>query len=223
MKQYLLSVHMVDGSRCPPRRRCSRRTRQVDAFNAELMAVGRLGVRRRPPPADHRHRRAGQGRRGADHRRPLRRDQGAARRVLGRRGRRPRRGPGSGGQGSAACGPVEVRPFQESRGLRRVREPRLSTGTSSRSFRQEYGRAVATLVRLFGDIDVAEEAVQEAFLVASAALAGRRVCRPTRAGGSSPPPATGPSTGCGGRRPATTAMPRPRSCTSATSRRRWAR
>ena len=33
-------------------------------------------------------------------------------------------------------------------------------------FRQESGRAVATLVRLFGDIDIAEEAVQEAFVVA---------------------------------------------------------
>jgi RNA polymerase sigma-70 factor, ECF subfamily len=36
-----------------------------------------------------------------------------------------------------------------------------------RTFRQEYGRAVAVLVRLFGDIDVAEEAVQEAFTVAT--------------------------------------------------------
>src|SRR3954462_9184529 len=35
-----------------------------------------------------------------------------------------------------------------------------------RVFRAESGRAVATLVRLFGDIDVAEEAVQEAFVVA---------------------------------------------------------
>jgi RNA polymerase sigma-70 factor (ECF subfamily) len=33
-------------------------------------------------------------------------------------------------------------------------------------FRAEFGAAVATLVRLFGDIDVAEEAVQDAFLVA---------------------------------------------------------
>ena len=33
-------------------------------------------------------------------------------------------------------------------------------------FRQESGRSVATLVRLFGDIDIAEEAVQEAFAVA---------------------------------------------------------
>ena len=33
----------------------------------------------------------------------------------------------------------------------------------TRVFREEYGRAVAVLVRLLGDIDVAEEAVQEAF------------------------------------------------------------
>jgi RNA polymerase sigma-70 factor (ECF subfamily) len=33
-------------------------------------------------------------------------------------------------------------------------------------FREEYGRSVAVLVRVFGDIDVAEEAVQEAFATA---------------------------------------------------------
>jgi len=33
-------------------------------------------------------------------------------------------------------------------------------------FREESGRTVSTLVRLFGDIDVAEEAVQDAFEVA---------------------------------------------------------
>jgi RNA polymerase sigma-70 factor (ECF subfamily) len=35
-----------------------------------------------------------------------------------------------------------------------------------RTFRDEYGRAVAVLVRQFGDIDLAEEAVQDAFTVA---------------------------------------------------------
>ena len=35
-----------------------------------------------------------------------------------------------------------------------------------RVFREEYGRAVAVLVRAFGDIDLAEEAVQDAFTVA---------------------------------------------------------
>jgi RNA polymerase sigma-70 factor (ECF subfamily) len=37
-----------------------------------------------------------------------------------------------------------------------------------RVFREEYGRAVAVLVRVFGDIDVAEEAVQDAFTAAAA-------------------------------------------------------
>jgi len=36
-----------------------------------------------------------------------------------------------------------------------------------RIFREEQGRVLATLIRQFGDIDVAEEAVQEAFLVAA--------------------------------------------------------
>ncbi len=36
-----------------------------------------------------------------------------------------------------------------------------------RVFREEYGRVVAGLVRLLGDIDLAEEAVQEAFVVAT--------------------------------------------------------
>ena len=35
-----------------------------------------------------------------------------------------------------------------------------------RVFRAEYGRAVAVLVRAFGDIDIAEEAVQDAFIAA---------------------------------------------------------
>src|SRR5260221_7371969 len=46
--------------------------------------------------------------------------------------------------------------------------PRANTeGTAiERVFREEYGRAVAVLVRVFGDIDIAEESVQEAFTVA---------------------------------------------------------
>jgi RNA polymerase sigma-70 factor (ECF subfamily) len=37
----------------------------------------------------------------------------------------------------------------------------------SRIFREESGRAVATLVRVFGDVSIAEEAVQEAFVEAT--------------------------------------------------------
>jgi RNA polymerase sigma-70 factor (ECF subfamily) len=41
-----------------------------------------------------------------------------------------------------------------------------STVEVERVFREESGRAVASLVRIFGDIDIAEEAVQDAFIVA---------------------------------------------------------
>ncbi len=44
--------------------------------------------------------------------------------------------------------------------------PKLDEAEIGRIFREESGRSVATLVRLFGDFDVAEDAVQEAFAVA---------------------------------------------------------
>jgi RNA polymerase sigma-70 factor (ECF subfamily) len=44
--------------------------------------------------------------------------------------------------------------------------PKLDEAEVGRLFREEYGRCVATLIRVFGDIDVAEDAVQDAFAVA---------------------------------------------------------
>ncbi|MEA2639042.1 MAG: polymerase sigma-70 factor, subfamily [Chloroflexota bacterium] len=44
--------------------------------------------------------------------------------------------------------------------------PTIAASEIERVFRAEYGRAVAVLVRYFGDVDVAEEAVQDAFTVA---------------------------------------------------------
>src|SRR4051794_25911193 len=44
--------------------------------------------------------------------------------------------------------------------------PAVSPPAIERVFRADYGRAVAVLVRVFGDIDVAEEAVQDAFTAA---------------------------------------------------------
>jgi RNA polymerase sigma-70 factor (ECF subfamily) len=44
--------------------------------------------------------------------------------------------------------------------------PALPATEIERVFREEYGRAVAVLVRVLGDIDAAEEAVQEAFTLA---------------------------------------------------------
>jgi RNA polymerase sigma-70 factor, ECF subfamily len=46
--------------------------------------------------------------------------------------------------------------------------PGVSAAEIERVFRAEYGRAVAVLVRVFGDIDIAEEAVQDAFTAAAA-------------------------------------------------------
>jgi RNA polymerase sigma-70 factor, ECF subfamily len=43
----------------------------------------------------------------------------------------------------------------------------LELAAIDRTFRDEAGKAIATLIRLFGDIDVAEEAVQDAFVVAT--------------------------------------------------------
>src|SRR5580704_11781966 len=43
---------------------------------------------------------------------------------------------------------------------------RVTDSEIERVFREEFGRAVSVLVRSFGDIDIAEEAVQEAFIVA---------------------------------------------------------
>jgi RNA polymerase sigma-70 factor, ECF subfamily len=45
--------------------------------------------------------------------------------------------------------------------------PAADATAIERVFREEYGRAVAVMVRVFGDIDIAEESVQEAFTVAA--------------------------------------------------------
>ena len=55
-------------------------------------------------------------------------------------------------------GTVEVRPHH-----RHVSE---AAEVVDRLFRRESGRAVATLIRVLGDFDLAEEAVQEAFAIA---------------------------------------------------------
>ena len=47
-------------------------------------------------------------------------------------------------------------------------DARATTGDIERVFREEYGRAVAVLTRVFGDIGTAEDAVQDAFTTAAA-------------------------------------------------------
>ena len=87
-----------------------------------------------------------------------------------------------------------------------------STPRLERIFRAESGRCVAILIRVFGDIDIAEDAVQEAFVVATQkwpSAASRR----TPEGGSRPLPATGRSTGCAVNHPAMTDRRKPRCST----------
>jgi len=50
--------------------------------------------------------------------------------------------------------------------------PKVDEAAIGRIFREESGRSVAALIRVFGDIDVAEDAVQEAFAVAVRAWPG---------------------------------------------------
>src|SRR3954451_15487705 len=125
-------------------------------------------VRRRRGPAARGHGddRARAGRRADAHRRPVRGDQGAARRLLPARLQGPRRraqlgGADPGGRDRRDRGPAD-------HGLRG--DPRLTGSPGNvlvdRLFRRESGQAVALLARILGDLDRAEEAVQDAFLVA---------------------------------------------------------
>ena len=123
---------------------------------------------------------------------------------------RPRRGARSGAGKLAASDDAAGRGAP-------VPGERVADRTVERVFREEHGRAVAVLVRVFGDIDIAEEAVQDAF-VAAVARWPATGCRRAPRAGSSRRRATARSTGCGARRRATTATRRPRCCTRATSR-----
>ena len=88
--------------------------------------------------------------------------------------------------------PIEVRPFADFADEPRAWDaPRpdhqgdadaateVDQAEVGRIFRQESGRSVAALIRVFGDIDVAEDAVQEAFAVALRKWPPM-ACRPTR-------------------------------------------
>ena len=187
MTQYLLSVWHSPTNPIPDDPEVMQKAfKQVDAFNAEIQAAGHLGVRRRPARARDRDRRP---------RRPTARPSSPTVRSPRRRNssaasgssRHPISTPRSRGRprASAACmGPVEVRPFQDELGIpnRPCRiGPRLGDASElERIFREESGRVVATLVRLFGDIDIAEEMVQEAFLDRERAVAGDRAAAESR-------------------------------------------
>src|SRR4051795_4843013 len=117
--------------------------------------TGRVALRPRPPPAARGGARGGRGRgRDARHRRPVRRDQGRLRRLLRDRGRRPRRRDRARREGAGGA-------------LGRLRRDPSRAGVPALNLRDEWGRVLAILVGFLGDFDLAEDAVQEAFVVAA--------------------------------------------------------
>ena len=130
MTQYFIGMYQRNGGP-PPELDMDRVMRDLGAIRDELKASGSWvftgGLRRRR----HRHRGAGEGRRDAHHRRPVRRGQGVHRRVHRRHRARPRRrarvGPPDAG---ATTLPIEVRPFQR---LTCPPAPPRSSGSSARS------------------------------------------------------------------------------------------
>src|SRR3984957_13625293 len=125
-----------------------------------------MGLRGGPAPGQHGNGPADRRRRGGDHGRPVHRRQGAPGRLHGDRGRGPGRrddlGPGAGRDHLAA----DRDPAGAGRRALAAAVADLPAAEIARVFRAEYGRAVAVLVRVFGDIDIAEDAVQDAFAAA---------------------------------------------------------
>src|SRR5690349_689931 len=75
--------------------------------------------------------------------------------------------------GSSTTRYGSTRPARRERSRAAARGPRavtaaVTTEAAEVLFRREYGRCVAALIRFLGDIDAAEEAVQDAFTVAVA-------------------------------------------------------
>src|SRR5215204_1146269 len=105
-----------------------------------------------------RHHRAGGGGQDADHRWPVRRDQGGGRRLRHPRGRRS--GCGDRAGRADPNGPP---------GWRRRDPPQrdVLVTTLEQVFRDHWGRVLAALIGFLGDFDLAEEAAQEAFAIAA--------------------------------------------------------
>ena len=164
MARYLLSTHSVEGEAAPTMtdEEMQQFMTRIGALEEEMRSAGAWvfsGRLHGPDTATVVRSR----RRGADHRRAVRGVQGAPRRLLHRRGRGPRRRARLGSQ-TAECirRPIEVRPFCTPTG----RDVDAGEAAIGRVFREASGRSVATLIRVFGDIDLAEDAVQEAYTIA---------------------------------------------------------
>src|SRR5207249_9133461 len=78
--------------------------------------------------------------------------------------------PRSQEQSASRSRSARSRPSQTNPGPDRMRDQRAASRLDEveigRIFREQYGRTVASMIRVFGDIELAEDAVQEAFAVA---------------------------------------------------------
>ena len=139
----------------------------MDAYNEFGANAGAAGVigggEALQPPVDRRqHQGRRQGRQGHPHREALRGGQGGRRRLLPAR----RRGPGRGDQlGRADPGCVARQPGRGP-AVRRLQHRGLSQLAAEAAFQAESPRTLATLTRVLGSLDLAEDAVQDAYVVA---------------------------------------------------------
>ena len=202
MPQYLMSIYQP-GGRHPRPDVMALISADLHRLNEELRAAGAWvfagGLH---PPSTATVVRA-QRRRCADHRRPVRRGQGAHRRVHDHQGARPRRRARVGRASSpgrprcrSRCGRSRTRPADAAR----AGAPRLGDRARlPRGVRPRGGRPGPRLRRHRRRRGGGPGRVHRG----GAALAVDRRCRRARPAGSSPPPATGRSTACAARRRAT--------------------
>ena len=214
MKQYLLSVHSVEGAELPPPGAIKKMYQDTAAFNAEIQAEGSWvfsgGLH---PPSTATVVRAEGGEvmmtdgpfaEGKEHIGGFTDHQGA----------RPRRRAGLGPQARpgdhacrSRCARSRTRPRTDAAraGRRRARD----RAGLPRGVRPRGGRPGPRLRRHRHRRGGGPGRVHR-----RRCSAGRPPgCRRARPAGSSPPPATARSTGSAARRPATTGTPRPRCCT----------
>src|SRR6476659_3882721 len=121
-----------------------------------------------PAAGDHRDDHQERGRRPGRGGRPVLGGQGGRRRLHRRRGAGPRRRTGDGPHLAAAEVPGRLGRGPADRGLQRrhVSGPATADAALAAAIRAEAGTIVASLHRLVGDFDVAEEAVQDAVVEA---------------------------------------------------------
>ena len=160
MTQYLMSVHTVAGQAEPTGEELQRLYAQVDAFNQKVTDAGIWVFGGGLEPIEATTTVDATGTEPIITDGPVRRGQGVDRRLLDPRGARPRRGAQAGHRGLGRL-----------RGARRgasvpARVSVLLPFRLERIFREEHGRVVASLIRRFGDIDIAEDAAAEALVAA---------------------------------------------------------